>query len=71
MARIVMRKPAVLRATGWSNSTLYQKIKDGKFPKPVKLDPDGRAVGWFEDEVEALQQRRAAERLAIMGGEAA
>ena len=27
MARIVMRKPAVLGATGWSNSTLYQKIK--------------------------------------------
>jgi len=28
-------------------------------------------VGWFEDEVEALQQRRAAERLAIVGGDAA
>lgn len=53
----VLRKPAVLAATGWSNSTLYAKIAEGKFPKPTKLDPQGRAVVWFEDEVEAFQKR--------------
>ena len=52
-----MRKPAVRAATGWSNSTLYSKIAEGKFPKPTKLDPEGRAVVWFEDEVEAFQKR--------------
>jgi prophage regulatory protein len=53
----------VLTATGWSNSTLYQKIKDGKFPGPSKMDPDGRAVIWWSDEIAEIQ-RQAAERQA-------
>jgi predicted DNA-binding transcriptional regulator AlpA len=57
MVRKAMRKPAVLAATGWSNSTLYAKIAEGKFAKPTKLDPEGRTVVWFEDEVEAFQKR--------------
>jgi len=56
MPRKAMRKPDVLKATGWSNSTLYAKIGAGKFPKGVRLDPDGRAVVWFEDQVEAIQK---------------
>ncbi len=56
MVRKILRKAAVLEATGWSNTTLYAKIAQGKFPKPVKIDPDGRASGWFADEVEALQR---------------
>jgi predicted DNA-binding transcriptional regulator AlpA len=50
-----MRLPAVLNATGWSKQTLYRKISDGVFPKGTKLDPDGRAVVWFEDQVAAFQ----------------
>jgi predicted DNA-binding transcriptional regulator AlpA len=61
MVRTALRKPAVLAATGWSNSTLYEKIKKGKFPRPSKLDPDGRTVVWYEDEV-AEVQRRSSER---------
>jgi prophage regulatory protein len=57
MTRTVLRKPAVLAATGWSNSTLYEKIAAGKFPKPTRLDPDGRVVIWFEDEVAEVQKR--------------
>ena len=56
MVRKVMRKAGVLAATGWPNSTLYLKIKQGKFPKGTKLDPSGKAVVWFEDEVEAIQK---------------
>lgn len=56
MTRSALRKPEVLRATGWSNSTLYEKIAKGKFPKPSKLDPDGRVVIWWEDEVAAFQK---------------
>ena len=55
MVRKVMRLPAVLNATGWAKATLYAKIADGKFPKGTKLDPDARAVVWFEDQVEAFQ----------------
>jgi prophage regulatory protein len=56
MSRIALRKPEVLRRTGWSGSTLYAKIAEGKFPKPTKLDPEGRASVWFDDQVEAVQQ---------------
>jgi prophage regulatory protein len=59
--RRVIRLPEVMRVTGWSRSTVYDKIKAGKFPKPFKPDPDGRVAGWFEDEIAELQ-RRAIER---------
>jgi predicted DNA-binding transcriptional regulator AlpA len=51
-----MRLPDVLAATGWSKGTLYQKINDKKFPAGTRLDPEGRAVVWFEDEIEAFQK---------------
>jgi prophage regulatory protein len=56
MVEKILRKAAVLQATGWSNSTLYKKILDGKFPPPVKMDPDGRASGWFESQVAEVQK---------------
>jgi prophage regulatory protein len=56
MIRKVVRLPRVLEATGWAKPTLYAKIADGKFPKGTKLDPDARAVVWFEDEIEAFQK---------------
>ena len=54
----IMREPAVLEATGWSSSTLWEKIKTNRFPKPMKLDPSGhgRAVGWFESTVREYQR---------------
>jgi prophage regulatory protein len=57
MTLVVLRKPAVLAATGGSNSTLYVKISNGLFPKPMKLDPKRRAVVWLADEVAAFQKR--------------
>jgi predicted DNA-binding transcriptional regulator AlpA len=60
MIRKVMRKPAVLEATGWPHSTLYWKIKLGLFPKGTRLDPKGRNVVWFADEVEAFQKAAVA-----------
>jgi prophage regulatory protein len=61
--RTALRRLAVLAMTGWSNSTLYVKMAEGKFPKPTKLDPHGRAVVWWADEI-AEFQRRAIERQA-------
>jgi prophage regulatory protein len=58
----ILRLPAVLNATGWSRSTLYDKIGAGKFPKPIKLDTDGRAIGWLEAEVLLHQQALIAAR---------
>jgi len=45
----MLRLPAVLVRTGLSRSTIYLRISEGRFPKPVSLG--SRAVGWIEAEV--------------------
>jgi predicted DNA-binding transcriptional regulator AlpA len=60
MVRTVLRRAGVLKATGWSSPTLYRKIKEGRFPAGTRLDPEGQAVVWFEDEVEAFQKAAVA-----------
>lgn len=54
--RKALRLPAVLAATGWSQSTLYAKMAAGRFPRGQKLDPGGSSRIWFEDEIEAFQK---------------
>ena len=49
-----LRLPEVRNRTGKSRSSIYQGIKDGTFPNPIKLGP--RAVGWIEAEIEAHNQ---------------
>ena len=56
MVRKAMRKPAVLEATDWSTATLYAKIAAGVFPRGTKIDPNGRIVVWFDDDVARLQE---------------
>ena len=50
MATAILRLPTVKDRTGLSRSTIYLRISQGKFPKPVSLG--GRAVGWVEVEIE-------------------
>src|SRR4029453_13993108 len=52
----ILRLPDVKRRTGLSRSTIYLRIMQGTFPKPVSLG--GRAVGWLEAEVQQWLQRR-------------
>jgi len=59
MVRRAMRKPAVLVALGCKNSTFYDGIAKGKYPKGTKIDPEGRLVIWWEDEIEAIQKAAA------------
>ena len=49
MATIILRLPTVKARTGLSRSTIYQRVTEGHFPKPVSLG--GRAVGWVESEL--------------------
>jgi prophage regulatory protein len=49
-----LKLPEVRTRTGKSRSAIYQGVKDGTFPKPVKLGR--RAVGWIEAEIEAHNQ---------------
>ena len=51
MVTAILRLPSVKARTGLARSTIYLRIADGTFPKPVSLG--GRAVGWIEAEVEA------------------
>ena len=44
-----LRRPAVLELTGLSTTTIYDLMKEGKFPRPIKLT--GRAVGWPESRI--------------------
>ena len=45
------RLPSVLSRTTLSRSHLYALMKEGRFPRPVKLGR--RAVGWRVEDVEA------------------
>lgn len=56
----ILRRPAVEDLTGLSRSTLYAYMKDGTFPRPVRLG--AKAVGWIEGEVLAWIRDRTAER---------
>jgi prophage regulatory protein len=56
MTHRIIRLPAVLACTGLSRSTIYLRVAQATFPKPVSLGD--RAVGWVEAEVqEWLRQR--------------
>jgi prophage regulatory protein len=52
----ILRLLDVKRSTGLSRSTIYLRITQGTFPKPVRLG--GRAVGWLETEIQQWLQRR-------------
>ena len=52
-APVILRRKQVESRCGLARSTLYRKIADNKFPKPVTLGDDGRAVGWIEAEVDS------------------
>jgi prophage regulatory protein len=60
MLRKILRLPQVEEATGESRSTIYKRISEGEFPKPVKLG--AKSVGWVEDEISAYNEARIARR---------
>jgi prophage regulatory protein len=66
MTHRILRLPAVKTSTGLSRSTIYLRVSEGTFPKPVSLG--GRAVGWLEAEIqEWLQLQIEASRKAAAG----
>jgi prophage regulatory protein len=50
MSKRILRLRNVIDRTGLSRSTVYQRVSEGRFPKPVSLG--ARAVGWVESEIE-------------------
>jgi prophage regulatory protein len=58
MVQTLLRLPTVKAETGASRSTIYLRIQQGLWPKPVKLGP--RSVAWPAAEVAALNAARIA-----------
>lgn len=58
MATTILRLPVVLRKRGRSRSAHYLDIQQGLFTRPVQIGL--RAVGWPDDEVDALNAARIA-----------
>jgi len=58
MVQTLLRLPSVKSETGASRSTIYLRIQQGLWPKPVKLGP--RSVAWPASEVAALNAARIA-----------
>jgi prophage regulatory protein len=56
MGTRILRLPAVKARTGLPRSTIYVRIAQGVFPRPVRLG--ARTVGWLESEVEDWLQAR-------------
>lgn len=57
MAEKLLRRPEVESLTGLSRSTLYEWMKRGEFPQPVKLGT--RLVAWRKSDIgEWLESRQ-------------
>lgn len=50
MATTILRLPEVKARTGLSRSTIYLRISQDSFPKPISLG--ARAVGWVDKEIQ-------------------
>lgn len=58
MLQTILRLPSVKSKTGLSRSTIYLRISQGQWTKPVLLG--ARAVGWPANEVAAINAARIA-----------
>lgn len=55
-ACVLWRRKHVQAVTGLSRSSIYVRIAQGLLPTPVALG--ARAVGWPQDEIEAVNRAR-------------
>lgn len=60
MSDNILRINQVIQKTGLSRSVIYEEIKNGRFPKQVKLAK--RSSGWLESEINKWIKERIAER---------
>jgi len=58
MSQRILRFPTVISESGHSRSTIYLRITQGLWPKPVSLG--GRTVGWPDSEISSLLAARIA-----------
>ena len=54
----VIRMKELVSKVGYARSTIHALIKEGRFPEPFKLVPNGRANGWLEETIDKRMQDR-------------
>jgi len=59
----ILRRPEVLELTGWSKSTLYNRIESQHFVKPISLGQ--RSIGFVSNEVTAILNAMISEQTPI------
>lgn len=55
----IIRMKELVSKVGYARSTIHALIKEGRFPEPFKLVPNGRANGWLEETIDKWMQDRA------------
>lgn len=59
MDESLLRLPQVIGRTGLCRTAIYESIKAGEFPRPVKLG--ARAVAWPSSQINSWIERRIAD----------
>jgi prophage regulatory protein len=56
----LIRLPEVESLTGYKRSRIYDFVKSGNFPQPLKIGP--RATAWIESEIQGWINERIEQR---------
>ena len=62
----ILRRPQVEKRTGLTKSGIYFLIREGDFPRPVRLGK--RAVGWIESEITTWLREKTSHRSLVVRG---
>lgn len=60
MTSKILRLPETKETSGLSRSSIYAGMKDGTFPKSIKLGT--RMVGWYQKDIEEWIEAKLKER---------
>jgi predicted DNA-binding transcriptional regulator AlpA len=58
----IVRLPGVLEFSGYKATQLWEHIKRGDFPAPIRLTESGAALGWLSEELDKWRESRIAAR---------
>lgn len=61
----IIRYMEVSRKLGISPASLFEMIARAEFPRPFRIIPNGRSVGWLEQEVDdwIIERRKNAQEV--------
>jgi len=64
----ILRRRQVEQEVGLKRSTIYQRMQEGTFPRPIRFSE--RAVGWRASDIELFLQDPTGYRVAVLQDEA-